>query len=67
MTTYDDKSKNIIASGDCFILSQCKEYDDVTFKASYVVVSNIKCHGKITALFDLAVLGDVEAAEIDVK
>jgi hypothetical protein len=39
----------------------------VTFKASYIVVPNIKCKGKITALFDLILLGDVEAKEIEVK
>ncbi len=67
MTTYDDKTKVIVDSGGRFILPICKEYDDVTFKASYVVVPSIKCKGKITALFDLIVLGDVEAKEIDVK
>jgi|GEM_PF-2280486 len=67
MTTYDDKTKGIVASDGRFILPLCKEYDDVTFKASYIVVPNIKCSGKITALFDLIVLGDVEAKEIDVK
>ena len=67
MTTYDDKTKGIVASGGRFVLPLCKEYDDVTFKASYIVVPSIKCAGKITALFDLIALGDVEAKEIDVK
>jgi len=67
MTTYDDKSKDIVESSGRFILPLCKEYDDVTFKASYIVVPNIKCSGKITALFDLIALGNVEAKEIDVK
>jgi hypothetical protein len=67
MTTYDDKTKGIVVSGERFILPICKECDDMTFKASYIVVSNIKCNGKITALFDLIVLGDVEAKEVDVK
>lgn len=67
MTTYDDKTKGIVASGGRLVLPQCQEYDDVTFKASYIVVPDIMCQGKITALFDLTVLGNVEAAEIDVK
>jgi hypothetical protein len=67
MTTYDDKTKDIVASGGRFVLPLCKEYDDVIFKASYIVVPNIKCKGKITALFDLIVLGDIEAKEIDIK
>lgn len=67
MTTYDDKTKGIFASGGRFILPLFKECDDVTFKASYIVVPSIKCKGKITALFDLIALGDVEAKEIDVK
>lgn len=67
MTTYDDKTKGIFASGRRFILPHCIDSDDLTFKASYIVGSNIKCKGKITALFDLIVFGDVEASEIDVK
>ncbi len=67
MTTYDDKTEGIFASGGRFILPHCKDCDDLTFKASYIVESNIKCKGKIIALFDLIVIGDVEASEIDVK
>lgn len=67
MTTYDDKTQGVFESEGRFILPQCNEYDDITFKASYIVVSNIKCKGKISALFDLIVLGDIEANEIDVK
>jgi hypothetical protein len=67
MTTYDDKTTGIVASDGRFVLPHCIDCDDVTFKASYIVVSNIKCKGKITALFDLIVVGDLEANEIDVK
>jgi hypothetical protein len=67
MITFDDKTKGIVASGSRFILPHCVEYDEVTFKASYIVVPDIKCTGKITALFDLTILGNVEATEIDVK
>ncbi len=67
MTTYNDKTIGIVASDGRFILPYCIDCDDVTFKASYIVASNIKCKGKITALFDLIVVGDLEANEIDVK
>ena len=67
MTTYDDKTHGVIESEGCFILPLCNEYENVTFKASYIVVPNIKCKGKIAAFFDLIVLGDIEANEIDVK
>ena len=67
MTTYDDKTKGIFASGGRFILPHCMDCNDLTFKASYIVESNIMCKGKINALFDLIVIGDVEAREIDVK
>lgn len=67
MTTYDDKTPEVVESGGRFILPLCNECENVTFKASYIVVPNIKCKGKITAFFDLIVLGDIEANEIDVK
>lgn len=67
MSIYDDKTKGIIESNGRFVLPSFKACDDATFKASYVVASDIKCTGKITALFDLTVLGNVEAAELDVK
>lgn len=67
MTIYDDKTKGAIDSGGRFILPSFKPCAEVTFKASYVVASNIKCDGKVTALFDLIVLGDIEAAELDIK
>ncbi len=67
MVTYDDKTKENIASGTRFVLPIFKPCDDVTFKASYIVASNVKCDGKISALFDLIVLGDIEAAELEVK
>jgi hypothetical protein len=67
MTIYDDKSKGVIESGGRFILPVFIPCDEVTFKASYIVTSNVKCNGKITALFDLVALGDMDAAELDVK
>lgn len=67
MTTYDDKTKGAIAAGRRFILPLFNSCDEATFKASYIVASDIKCGGKITALFDLIVLGTIEASEVDVK
>lgn len=67
MSTYDDKTKGISESNGRFILPVFKSCNEATFKASYIVASNVKCNGKITALFDLTVLGNLEAAELDVK
>ena len=67
MTTYDDKTMGIICSGRHFILPVFEPCDETIFKASYIVASNVKCEGKITALFDLIILGDIEADELDVK
>ena len=67
MATFDDKSLGIFVSGERYVLQSCIDCDELTFKASYIVESDIKCKGKITALFDLIVIGDVEASEIDVK
>ena len=67
MTTYDDKTKGVIESGRRFVLTEFRPCPEATFKASYVVASDIKCDGKVTALFDLVVLGNMEAAELEVK
>lgn len=67
MSTYDDKTQGISESNGRFILPEFKPCDEATFKASYIVASNVECNGKITALFDLTVLGNLEAAELDVK
>ena len=67
MTTYDDKTKSIIKSDGRFVLPLFSECEDTTFKASYIVASDVNCKGKITALFDLIVLGNLEATELDVK
>ncbi len=70
MAIYDDKTSGIIKSGDrdnCFIIGCIKSRTEAIFKASYIVASSMSVSGKITALFDLIVLGDVEADDIDVK
>lgn len=68
MTTYDNKTLGAVAAEGGLILPLF-EYpcDEATFKASYIIASDIKCGGKITALFDLIVLGNIEAAELEVK
>ncbi len=67
MRTYDDKTKGISESNGRFILPVFTPCDEAIFKASYIIASNIKCNGKITALFDMTVLGNLEAAELEVK
>ena len=70
MAVYDDKTSGIIKAGDrdnCFIISNVKSRTEAVFKASYIVASSVRVSGKITALFDLIVLGDVEADDIEVK
>lgn len=67
MVVYDDKTSNAITSGTHMLISSSHNSEDVTFKASYIVSSGLSCHGKVTALFDLFVLGDVHADEIEVK
>lgn len=70
MAVYDDKTSGIIKAGDrdnCFIISNVKSRTEAIFKASYIVASSLRISGKITALFDLIVLGDVEADDIEVK
>jgi hypothetical protein len=67
MATYDDKTPGIIESNGYFILPALDDNTDATFKASYIIASNFECSGKITALFNLIVLGNLKAAELDVK
>jgi len=67
MRIYDDKTTGILKSNDQFVLTSFETCDGVTFKASYIVASDLNCTGKVTALFDLIVFGNVEAVELDVK
>ena len=67
MRFYDDKTEGVIRSDSFLIIQKVEEEESITFKASFVVTENINCNGKITALFDLYVLGNIEACEIDVK
>ena len=67
MVVYDDKTSNSITSGTQLLIPSCQSSEDVTFKASYIISSDLSCQGKVTALFDLVVFGDIHADEIDVK
>lgn len=67
MKVFDDKSKDVFQNDKYLVVTEIDEETDVTFKASYMVISDLVSKNKITALFDLIVLGDIEAAEIDVK
>ena len=67
MSVYDSKTRGVIESNGRFVLPDLNPCDDMIFKASYIVASDIACNGKIDALFDLTVLGDVTAAELNVK
>lgn len=67
MVLYDDKTKNAIKTGNQLLIPSINCAEDITFKASYIVAANLNCAGKISALFDLIVFGDVHADEINVK
>lgn len=67
MVLYDDKTKDAIKTGNQLLIPTINSSEDITFKASYVISSDLNCNGKISALFDLIVFGDVHAEEIDVK
>lgn len=67
MAVYDDKTPGIIKSGNYSMIGNVKSRTEAVFKASYIVASDIQVDEKITALFDLIVIGDVSAHDIDVK
>lgn len=67
MKLYDDKTKNAINNGMQLLLPVVDANEDIIFKASYVIAGDLQCSGKVSALFDLIVLGDASAKEIDVK
>ena len=64
---YDDKTSCTISSGEYILISTVDEPEDVVFKASFVVVNNIHVEGRVKALFDLIVLGDIECDDLDIK
>ena len=64
---FDDKSQEAVNLDGRLILNSPIDADEVAFRATYYITTDIVCGGKITALFDIFVLGDVTAHEIDVK
>ena len=67
MTFFDDKASGVVKIDRSLLLPIIDSHDDVTLKASFVATSDFKCAGKVTALFDLIVMGDFEADELEVK
>ena len=67
MTVIDDKASCVVKVDRSLLLPQIDSDEDITLKASFIATSNVKCAGKVTALFDLIVMGDIEAEELDVK
>ena len=64
---FDDKTKGVITKGITLIVPEVDEDEEVFFKASFLVAGDLKCTTKVTALFDLIVMGDIECRDIDVK
>lgn len=67
MAIYDDKTQGIVKSGNYFFINDIKGRTEAVFKASYIVGTNLYVKGKIEALFDLIVIGNIEAQDIEVK
>ncbi len=64
---FDDKTKGVITKGITLIVPEVDEDEEVYFKASFFVAGDLRCITKVTALFDLIVMGDIECKDIDVK
>ena len=64
---YDDKHKDVVVSGKKLIVPATIKESELVFKASFYIVGDVYCDGKIIALFDLTVLGNIYAEELDVK
>ena len=67
MKIYDDKTAGITESEGRFIVPIVESKEDIVFKASFIVSTNLISSGKVEALFDLYVLGDVKANDIEVR
>lgn len=67
MTLFDDKASCVVKIDRSLLLPTIDSHEDVTLKASFVATSDFRCGGKVTALFDLIVMGDFEADELEVK
>jgi hypothetical protein len=64
---FDDKTGHNAKSIGYTAKVITTSYPEITFTASYVVLSDLLCHGKIDAHFNLIVLGNLTAVELDVK
>ena len=64
---FEDKTKGVITTGQNLIIPEVDEDEEVVFKASFSVAGNLRCATKVTALFDLIVMGNMECKDIDVK
>lgn len=64
---FDDKSEGIMTSGKALIYYKTIKTDELIFKATYYVIGDIVCSGKISALFDLIVIGNVFANDVNIK
>ena len=67
MIYFDESMQGVILADEYVLLREVDEDEDITFKASFVVITGIKCEGKVVALFDLIVLGDIECDNLEVK
>lgn len=67
MILYDDKTPDAIKNENQLLFPGIDHEDDITFKASYIISGDLRCVGKVSALFDLIVFGDVSADELDIK
>lgn len=65
--TYDENSKGVIQNENMLVLIRPVSGTDIVFKASFVVASDVICSGKIMAYFDLTVIGNISAVELEVK
>lgn len=67
MILIDEKTEGVTKVGKQLSVQAINGSDDVTFKASFIVLSDLYCEGKVTALFDLFVVGDIKAKDLDIK
>lgn len=67
MITIDERTGGVIQSGKYLLLPSLPADDSIVFKASVIIGSTISCSGKITAMFDLVVFGDIIADSVEVK
>lgn len=64
---YDDKTKGVLSVGRMLFIPEVDDEEDIVLKASFLVAGDLKCSSKVSALFDVVVLGDIECADLDVK